>query len=184
MDAPASRGSIWESLTEADRDAIRAAFRPLGTVSPESMVASAASISTLLGHLKKPDVREVGYRLIAISEGLLPLETDLIQVHFYFFGVGQFFYRFRDVDSFALPKAIEAFEKQALISPSVRARLRDSMPGTPVRHGGFDQLRIIYEKAGNYLDAIRVCETASADGWAGDWESQIRRLSGKILRSD
>lgn len=183
MTAPTNRGTVWQALSEADQGAIRAAFRPLGIVSPGEMVTSASGIAVLIGHLKQPELRHVGYRLIALSEDLAARENDPVQLHYYFHGVGKFFYRFRDFDDFALSKAIEAFERQTRLSAIVATRLAGSLGGTAPGHAGFDQLRIIHEKAGNYLEAIKVCQAAQTDGWAGDWEKHINRLTSKIIKS-
>lgn len=183
METPANFGSVWESLSQADRETISTAFQPMGNVSAENMVTSAGHIASLVGYLRTPGLRDLGYRLIASSESLLSLETDPVQLHFYFQGVGKFFYRFRDLDNFALPKAIEAFEKQTRLSTICAPLLAKSLGGSPPSHAGFDQLRIIHEKAGNHLEAIKVCEVACKDGWAGDWEKHIKRLTAKIMRA-
>lgn len=184
MAEPINRVTVWQALSEEEQNGIRAAFRPLGVISPEEMVTSASGIAILIGHLKTPELRNVGYRLIALSEGLAGHEADPVKLHFYFHGVGKFFYRFRDVDDFALPKAIEAFERQTRLSAVVAPQLAQSLGGNVPGHAGFDQLRIIHEKAGNYLEAIKVCEAAQTDGWAGDWEKHIKRLTGKIIKSE
>jgi hypothetical protein len=143
MATPANKGSVWESLTSDERVAIEAAFKPLGDVSAESLTHTSSGLGALVGHLKKSNLRHLGYRLIAVSEHLLPKETDPVRLHFYFQAIGQFFYRFRNDDDFALGKAIEAFEKQAGLSSRVGPILAKSI-GLMPSHAGFDQLRIIH----------------------------------------
>lgn len=49
-------------------------------------------------------------------------------------------------------------------------------------HTGFTQLAIIREKDGDFTEAIRLCQQAKHDGWAGDWDKRIARLEAKRAR--
>ena len=50
------------------------------------------------------------------------------------------------------------------------------MPG----HKGFHQLSVYEEKQKNYKEALNLAKQAQADGWQGDWEKRIERLSKKL----
>ncbi len=61
METPANFGSVWESLSQADRETISTAFQPMGNVSAENMVTSAGHIASLVGYLRTPGLRDLGY---------------------------------------------------------------------------------------------------------------------------
>ncbi len=48
--------------------------------------------------------------------------------------------------------------------------------GLPM-HLGFERLAMINEKNEDYVEAIRLCETARDMGWRGDWDEDIERLT-------
>ena len=109
-------------------------------------------------------------------------------------------YKLRDSNPQARAKAIQACERQIAISQeSVTAwhewgRLngeilklldgkRSDKPWGVPSHTGFTQLVIIREKDGDFLEAIRLCQQAKKDGWAGDWDKRITRLEGKLAKT-
>lgn len=47
-------------------------------------------------------------------------------------------------------------------------------------HPGYKRLVIDAEKDGNFAEAIRLCESALAQGWSGDWEKRIERCRKKM----
>ena len=103
--------------------------------------------------------------------------------HFVYYNMIRVYYRDRDSSEDALPLAIDACEKQIALAPHAAREWRSGYPGDSLPlHPGFRQLSIIREKEGNFEEAIRLCEEALQQGWAGDWERRIERCSNRIAR--
>lgn len=47
-------------------------------------------------------------------------------------------------------------------------------------HVGYRQLAIILEKEGKIIEAINIAKKAQSNGWNGDWDSRILRLTKKV----
>lgn len=47
-------------------------------------------------------------------------------------------------------------------------------------HAGYRQLCIIFEKEGRFEDARQLCFDAKLNGWNGDWDNRIERLTKKL----
>jgi hypothetical protein len=47
-------------------------------------------------------------------------------------------------------------------------------------HAGYNQLSIIREKQGNWLEVIKLAKQAKAEGWAGDWDKRIEKAKKKL----
>ena len=73
------------------------------------------------------------------------------------------------------PQAAEAWKQSPYID--------DALP----HHAGFKQLCIIYEKAGQFDDAIKSAKEAQQQGWGAtvneNWEKRIQRLQKKKKKS-
>lgn len=142
----------------------------------------APRIGDLVSHLKRDDLRSIGYRLIAEGDRLLPTVTNPVDLHFYCGSRGSYFYRFREADSWAMDEAYKSFSAQIALSKTVGPLLRESI-GFEVGHKGFSQMRIIEEKLGNYSAAINLCLLAKRDGWWDNWDHHIERLRRKIAKA-
>ena len=55
----------------------------------------------------------------------------------------------------------------------------DSLPS----HAGYNQFIIILEKEGRFDEAIKAAEKAKREGWNGDWDNKIQRLSRKLNKA-
>ena len=139
----------------------------------------AAFVSGWTGRCKAQE-RTIDYRLITKAEELIDSSTDIAARHFLFMRKAEIYYRWRDLDEFALDRAIDGCRQQIAISKEAARALRidDDMPS----HHGFKQLAIIEEKRGNYAQAIRLCEQAKSDGWWGDWDKRTERLRKKLVK--
>jgi tetratricopeptide (TPR) repeat protein len=60
--------------------------------------------------------------------------------------------------------------------------LGDGKVGDLPYHPGYKQLAIIYEKRGEFDEAIKVARQAQSQGWNGDWEKRIARCESKIAK--
>lgn len=97
-------------------------------------------------------------------------------------------YKKRNIDSRAIDRTIQLCLDQISISLEAReAWLAENqeigvreeiMPG----HKGYEQLCIIYEKQGLFIDAINLAQRAKAEKWKGDWKDRISRMKKKLLK--
>lgn len=202
-------------------------YRPMGSsLDVESILTTgpiqktgfdaARTLSTVATWFKQPEDRTIAYRFVQKAEEFLPQSKNVLTAHFFYQAKCQMYYRWREVDDFALQRAIEACENQIAIAAKAaaafvpseakpvvivdwlndseeeiqrKARLisdghatselyggLDSLPS----HYGFKQLAIILQKRGDLDDALTVCHEAKAQGWKGDWDKRIARLSKQI----
>lgn len=179
-------GSWWErSLSWDEQNQIEDAFRPMGSMTARQMVESGSphSIGNLVGHLKKEDLRHLGYLLIRRGDELIDQDTSVRAKHFFYAAAGEFHYRFRDLDDFALARAIEFFQRQIAIAAEMAAEFsREEDLGFIPGHAGYRQLRIILEKQGRFAEARALCLQAKGQGWQDDWDKQIARIDKKAGR--
>ena len=123
---------------------------------------------------------------LALDEGPTALNrndkgTYILDAHFLYLGMIQTHYKDRDNIPGALEKAVQSCEKQIGIAPrAARAFRAEPWWKALPQHTGYKQLAIIREKQGDISAAIRLCEEANTQGWAGDWEKRIGRYSKKI----
>ena len=182
--------SEWwlNTFTEVERELIcernLQALLPRPKVDPIShgpnmkVVGSLASFVVGWAAVGKLDHRSIDYHLIAKAEDLVDDVTDVETRHFIFMHKAKIYYRWRDVDDFALEKAIEGCRQQIAVSKQAARALE--IDGDIPSHHGFKQLAIIEEKRGNYGEAIALCEQAKSDGWWGDWDNRNGRLRKKL----
>lgn len=122
---------------------------------------------------------------LALEDGEVALRrnnegTSILDAHFLYLQMIRTYYKDRDDVSGALDKTIQECEKQIAIGPqAARAFRAETWSHGPLEHTGYKQLTIIRDKQGDYAAAIRLCEEAKAQGWAGDWDKRIARYSKK-----
>lgn len=82
-----------------------------------------------------------------------------------------------DLDAYGLALAIQACKQQTALAGQVKREMLARYPSSPLpRHAGYEHLADIREKQGRHAMALRLCEHALAEGWAGDWRRRIQRL--------
>lgn len=176
-----------EAFTLEERAAIEDAFQPLGNISAESLGRSNNPniIGNLVGHLKREDLRHLGYRLLERADSLIDASVPILDLHFYLSARGNFFYRWRQLDPFAFQESIESYQQQiGLASNAVIVFRENKTWGFIPGHAGYRQLRIIEEKRGNFTLARALCLQAKSEGWADDWDHQIARIDKKLAKGD
>jgi len=147
---------------------------------PVKVVGSLAEFVKGWAAVGKLEHRSIDYRLIAKAEDLVDDVTDVVARHFIFMHKAKIYYRWRDVDDFAVEKAIEGCRQQIVVSKESAPALE--IDGDIPSHFGFKQLAIIEEKRGDFREAIKLCEQAASDGWWGDWDNRIVRLRKKLAK--
>lgn len=181
------RNANWwkDSFTPEQRLAIEGTLGPLAITSAETLALSTdpLQITILVAHLKKEGLREHGYKLLERADSMLNHDTPIASQHFYWAARGEFYYRWRDLDGFALEESIRSFERQTALAPIAVEFFRrsDQFSHIPA-HSGYRQLRIIEEKKGNFERARQLCICAKEEGWADDWDKQISRIENKMAK--
>lgn len=176
----------WRSaFTHEERRRIEEAFKPLGSISAESLARSddLSSLGNLAGHLNTEGLRHLGYRVLDRAETLLTPSTRTLSQHFYLADRGSFYYRWRDIDEGALKQSILAYERQISIAAEAAKAFKTSSGGGLIPgHAGYRQLRIIREKQGDYTAALQLCEQAKQQGWADDWDKHTARIKKRMVK--
>lgn len=178
-------------FTAEDRDLVRNTYSPMGLPNyridqgqmADSTQSTAAFASGVAGWFNKEDTRHIGYKFIAKADEYAETDLPPMTVHFAMQGQCQFFYRWRDVDEFALDEAIRACERGISVSKEAAAALKATWGKLDVSHYCFKQLVIIEEKRGNIDRAMALSRQAQTEGWMGDWDARIARLKKKAAKA-
>ena len=190
---PASRGLVgylgltdwWDNdLDETERRRILERYQPLGGSSESLIEGEVLSTSQSALHLlwglstwfKAPADYIIARKIFSKGEELVP-KAQVLDAHFFYQAQIEVFYRNRDEVPAAMSLATLACEKQIALSPAAAIAFQKDQGATLPSHKGFQQMAIILEKGAQYDDAIRLCLKARAEGWNGDWESRLNRLS-------
>lgn len=122
-------------------------------------------------------------------------EKNIINRHFYYNNIIEYYYGMRDKQTDALEKCIEYCKKDIEITPQVLSNMeKDDMwkhynqdgelVFTPPRFPSFQRLAIIYDNLKEYEEAIKVCKKAIynglKDGTKTGFEGRIERLEKKL----
>ena len=179
----------WLSeLTKEERNVILSVYNPLG-IGEDSLIKGKifstsqtviGLLSGLSGWFKKPEYREIGYKIIKKAEELVSDKISFLDLHFLYQSKIQIYYRNRDNDEFALSSAIEACKQQIGISEKAKEAFIKEM-GLPLPwHLGYKQLCIIMEKQKNFEEVIRLSKIAKEQDWSGDWDKRIEKCKKKM----
>ena len=173
------------TFNTAEKKRIVEVYGPGGVTEGDilSMSGSATGyLSTMAGWFKNEQDRHIAYKLLEKAEALAS-SAPVLDRHFLFQAKNEIYYRFRDIDDFALERAIKACEQQIAISTEAADAFKKEYPDQELPgHVGYIDLAIIREKEGRLEDAIRLCEGALAQNWSGDWEKRIERYKSKLER--
>lgn len=112
----------------------------------------------------------------------LDVSNDIEDLHFEIMYYIQEHYKTRNnIDDYH--KAVVGCFAQIKIQRLVANQMLRKYPGQSLpEHTGYKQLAIIFEKEGRLNDAVRIAEEAAANGWSGDWQRRIGRLSKRIAK--
>jgi len=179
----------WQSaLTQEERNTILSIYKPLGFGENALINGKIYSTSqTVVGLLrglsswfKKPEYRQICYKIIKKAEELASDKTPVLDLHFLYSSKIQIYYQNRDKDPFALSLAIEACKQQIGISEKAKRAFLKEFYGPLPSHVGYSQLCIIMEKQKNYEEVIRLSRIAKEQGWNGDWDKRIEKCKKKM----
>jgi hypothetical protein len=178
------------TFTEEERRYMEGVYQPIGAVveGGSSTLTTGHIISTsqsICGFLwafatwfNKPNDRYLAVKILDKAE---QVPASVLDRHFLYLQKIRTYYKDRDTIPGSLDKAIAACEMQISIAPQAAAAFRKE-PGfkTIPAHTGYEQLAIIRDKEGEYVEAISLCQQAKAQGWSGDWDKRIARYQKKL----
>jgi hypothetical protein len=186
--------SLWNELfSNEELIIIDETYKPfsIGTSpssSDETITSSTqtrfAFLSGLISWFKNPEHYSIGIKLIKAAESFKPECKDIIDLHFYYQNLIQFYYRNRDLQPDALELSIQACKNQIAISKEAAEEFNKESKknGTesmlPI-HVGYKQLAIIYDKKENWEEMISVCKMAKSQNWNDDWDKRIEKAIKK-----
>lgn len=102
--------------------------------------------------------------------------SNPVDKHFYLMSAGDCYYRQRESRQGALELAEQYYMKDVMLFPQYKKPLLDEIGNMP-RIPSFQQLAILYEKAGRYQEAIDICKQALDYGLRDNTKSGF---SGRI----
>ncbi|MBI4491922.1 MAG: hypothetical protein HY690_03915 [Chloroflexi bacterium] len=186
----------WLSaFSAAERERIESTFHPMGETERRPLTMgqvgrssrhAAGFLTDLATWLMNVENCGLALRVLAKAEALAATSSDVLDLHFVYGSQVPAYYRLRKTDPAMLDAAIVACEKQIALGPRAARAFRrwyrsmgtdDGLP----EHTGFEQLAIIRERQGDYVEAIRLCKEAKRQGWGGNWDERIARC-GKRAR--
>lgn len=177
----------WDAeFTDDERKRILDVFRPLGggkspllegTISASSE-STLSFLTNLSGWFKKDGDRQVGYKILAKAEQLVPACMSPFDCHFFYQAKIEMHYCDRD-NPHHLAEAEHACRSQIAIAGPVAKEFAREFPGALPEHIGYKQLTIILDGRGAHEEAVEIARCAHSDGWSGDWARRIERYSRK-----
>lgn len=179
---------LYEFSAE-ERDVVRDIYKPLGTSEMEidrgriamSTMGPLKFTSGVAGWLNKEPTRHLAYKFLWKSDEFHQTDQPVLDRHFALQGRCEVFYRWRDIDEFALGEAISSCEKSRNIAPDAAKAFMEDMGFLP-RHHCYQQLAIIEEKRGDIERALALSREAHAGGWGAGWDVRIAKLERKLAR--
>lgn len=180
----------FSTFSDEDREWIAGAYAPMGgrrrplveggpyLPKPDAF----RHLSAVAPWLSKPGHEHCA---IAFLHKALEYEADDMEVldrHFALYNISETFYRWRDTVPGALEGAIKASERSISFHEET-AKAMIAWSGIMAKHPGFDRLRIIAEKRGDYAKALDLCLTAQAAGWVDDWPKHIDRIKKRAAKA-
>lgn len=177
----------WLStFTETERDWMVGAYAPMGipvsdfsrSIPKHILVPSFYHLAIVATWFSKPGYEHCALAFVQKAMDFYAGNMPILDRHFGLYSCSQVFYRWRNVVSGALDKAIDACERCVSFHEDAAVAFMEKHNTMPM-HPCFNRLRIIEEKRGNYDRALEICFTASRAGWVDDWPRHIARIERK-----
>ena len=122
------------------------------------------------------DVRSVDLLIVQAEELEIKFDNNVIALHFFYYFLAEFIYKYRNSVSFALDKCLECCDKDIALATSNTKLFHDIPLRSLVRKS------IIMEKKELYEKAIEVCEIGIKYNFGNEKESFEKRKE-KIIKS-
>lgn len=180
------------TFTAVQQAYMRSVFQPLGggtldevLVGPADRVVS--NLGSLVGWFDNPRDREeyavpIVRRVVELVGQMAPAWPGSIEhLHFAYQAVMETAYKLRDDEGW-LELAVWAARSQVAISSRVAASMKATdYEDLPLpRHVGYERLVILADKAGDDQEVLRLCGTATAQGWAGTWDKRAAKAQKRL----
>jgi len=169
---------FYSEFSKEDINFMEQKYEPLGSSSTltTGTVSNGVFVSfflaNLLGWFYSKERTDLCLKIAIKAEDLFsPENQTYTDIHFYYQGLIQFYYKLRANDGF-LNKAIYYCNKQIEISSFVSKEMKTDFPKLP-RHIGYEQLAIIEKKNKNWQKVIDICQKARKEKWNGTWKERI-----------
>jgi len=162
-----------DTFTGAERAAIEAKY----DFSGDFFGSAAGFLADLSAWFNTKAQFDICSKIVAKAEELFQF-GDLIEMHYYFMHMINFFYKNRDREGY-IEKAVEYCRKQIAIAPQCRGVFLMEDPILP-SHTGYEQLAIIEKKNKNWQAVVDLCTQAKSQGWGGDWDKRIEEAQKKL----
>jgi len=185
-----------DSFTDEERKHIVEVFQPLGAP-PNILIKGElggalnnnhndtplAFLTQLAGWFDNPRDRDLAHKIISKAEEYIDEDSHIFNLHFFYPTKMRLFYKKRENPA-ALQEAINACLKQIEIAEKAATAFRKEYKDSPLpSHEGYEQLCIIYEKQGQFDEAIKIAEQAKRQDWSGNWDGRIERCRKKLEKS-
>jgi hypothetical protein len=134
---------------------------------------------------RRPEDTSIGRRIIFKAYALA---EDIIDVGWSLEWIIRLYYPVRDQVPGTLKQVIDACKQHIEIAPRLAEWQQTQYPRTVQKYGlgkheGYSRYVIILEKKKEYGEAIRLCQEAQQQGWAGDWDKRIERCRKRLNKS-
>lgn len=172
-------------LSQLSPDERRYIVRVMGKSITEGQIEYSSASSThflwtLSTWFNGPKDRAIGRKILLKAEEEAQKSNDPLDMHFTLSNMIEVYYRDREKNDDFLRKAMESCMKQIKIQSEAANAFKSEYPNQPLpMHVGYKQLVIVLEKNKQYEEAIRLCEDAKENGWAGGWDKRIERCKRK-----
>lgn len=174
---------FWNTLSKAEKKFIEAQFDE--TLNSANVVESSQSklgfLTVILDNGIDKHIHENEVILSKLVEQceLVFANASVMCKHFYLMSLIRFHYRLRNVDDH-LRESVQACQRQIDLAPKARKAFQKEFGDRLPSHLGFKQLAIIRMKEKNFEGAKELVQSASRQGWSGDWETRLERINKKL----
>ncbi len=185
--------SFWLSCTPSEQDALtRYHQRGLGAASGSSPIIDNIDyssrtklqyFSTMIGWAVSEKNYSLADKIIRAGKDLPVSEAELLDAHCFWQGAAECYYKQRDYRTDAIDLTIEFCLKDIRMFPKYVKSMQKEFGCIP-RIATFQRLAILYEKAGQYKEAIEICNLAIkyglTDSTKGGYPARLQKLERKL----
>ena len=185
--------SFWLSCTPQEQDALTRYHQGgLGAATGSSPIKGDISYSSstklkyfsaMIGWAVSEKNYSLADKIISAGKDLAVSEAELLDAHYFWQEAAECYYKQRDCRTDAINLTIEFCLKDIQMFPKY-VKLMQKEFGCIPRVGTFQRLAILYEKAGQYKEAIEICNLAInyglTDSTKGGYPARLEKLEKKL----
>ncbi|MEM6424019.1 MAG: hypothetical protein AAF728_02500 [Cyanobacteria bacterium P01_D01_bin.128] len=118
--------------------------------------------------------RALAYRILTKALALSDVQGDILETHRHYRMLVQFYAQQPSLTGAMLEAALQTAEQMVAIAPQVADSLQAASPERPLpAHEGYKQLVRLRAQQGNDRAVVRLCRSAKAQGWQGNWDEMV-----------